>query len=52
MEIKTFQKALDRDKKKAAGKIVYIVPETQGARPVPVEEETLIQKIINGALSF
>jgi 3-dehydroquinate synthase len=52
MDTKEFLNALNNDKKKVAGKIMYIVPDTRGARLAPVEEEVLIKKIIHGALSL
>jgi 3-dehydroquinate synthase len=47
-----FLKALHTDKKKQAGKIMYIVPDGQSARPVTVEETSLLRQIINGVLSL
>jgi 3-dehydroquinate synthase len=45
-----FLLALNTDKKKLSGKIMYIVPDGQSARAVAVEEEPLLKQIINGAL--
>jgi 3-dehydroquinate synthase len=52
MDNEKFLKALAGDKKKAAGKIIYIVPNSRSACLTPVEDESLVKKIINGVLQF
>jgi 3-dehydroquinate synthase len=47
-----FLKALNTDKKKRGGKIMYIVPDSQSACPVTVDGESLLKQIINGAVSL
>jgi 3-dehydroquinate synthase len=45
-----FFQALGRDKKKAAGKMVYIVPDGRSARTAVLEGDSLLKQIIHGVL--
>jgi 3-dehydroquinate synthase len=46
-----FQKALAGDKKKTAGKILFVVPNARSACTVPAEDKSLVKKIITGSYS-
>jgi 3-dehydroquinate synthase len=46
-----FFKALNSDKKKISGNIMYIVPDEQGARPVTVEKESLVEQITGSGIT-